>query len=140
LSTQVEPRLAGGNAEAKGPISHTLQPFRDATTRPFIAAGGFKRDSAIKAVAGGKADAVAFGACCASVSPWAWLHIAAWHVLGSHVATWGMRMLIPALHTPTPTPTHLRTPPHTSKHNRPLLHQQPRPAQAHRPGRALQRV
>jgi hypothetical protein len=37
---QVEPRLAGGNAEVEGPIEHSLEPFRKATRLPFLAAGG----------------------------------------------------------------------------------------------------
>lgn len=57
----VEPRLAAGNAEIEGHIDHTLNPFRKATSRPFLAAGGFKRDTAIAAVASGEADAVVFG-------------------------------------------------------------------------------
>eukprot|EP00882_Tetradesmus_deserticola_P008616 GHRQ01009085.1.p1 GENE.GHRQ01009085.1~~GHRQ01009085.1.p1 ORF type:complete len:159 (+),score=74.93 GHRQ01009085.1:429-905(+) len=57
----VEPRLAGGNTEAEGPIDHSLEPFRKATKLPFLAAGGFKRDSGIAAVKDGKADAVVFG-------------------------------------------------------------------------------
>ncbi|KAF6260373.1 FMN-linked oxidoreductase [Scenedesmus sp. NREL 46B-D3] len=57
----VEPRLAAGNAEVKGHIEHDLSPFRKATSRPFLAAGGFKRDTAIAAVAAGEADAVVFG-------------------------------------------------------------------------------
>jgi hypothetical protein len=39
LLLQVEPRLAGGNAEIEGHIEHTLNPFREATSRPFLAAG-----------------------------------------------------------------------------------------------------
>ena len=58
---QVEPRLAGGNTEIEGPIDHTLQPFREATSRPFLAAGGFSRASATDVVKDGKADAVVFG-------------------------------------------------------------------------------
>lgn len=57
----VEPRLAAGNAELEGEIDHTLNPFRKATSRPFLAAGGFKRDTAIAAVKSGEADAVVFG-------------------------------------------------------------------------------
>jgi 12-oxophytodienoic acid reductase len=57
----VEPRLAAGNAEIEGHIDHTLNPFRQATSRPFLAAGGFKRDTAIAAVKKGEADAVVFG-------------------------------------------------------------------------------
>jgi hypothetical protein len=37
---QVEPRLAGGNAEVEGPIDHSLAPFKAATKLPFLAAGG----------------------------------------------------------------------------------------------------
>jgi 12-oxophytodienoic acid reductase len=57
----VEPRLAAGNAELVEDIQHTLEPFRQATSRPFLAAGGFKRDTAIAAVDKGDADAVVFG-------------------------------------------------------------------------------
>eukprot|EP00878_Enallax_costatus_P021679 GHUV01022969.1.p1 GENE.GHUV01022969.1~~GHUV01022969.1.p1 ORF type:complete len:352 (+),score=70.28 GHUV01022969.1:604-1659(+) len=57
----VEPRLAGGNAEVEGPISHSLEPFRQATSLPFLAAGGFKREDGIKAVGSGHADAVVYG-------------------------------------------------------------------------------
>jgi hypothetical protein len=39
LLLQVEPRLAAGNAEIQGHIEHTLNPFREATSRPFLAAG-----------------------------------------------------------------------------------------------------
>lgn len=58
---QVEPRLAGGNVEKAVSEQETLDPFREATSRPFLAAGGLKRDSAIQAVKDGKADAVVFG-------------------------------------------------------------------------------
>eukprot|EP00775_Hariotina_reticulata_P009807 gene9807-9965_t len=57
----VEPRLAGGNTEVEGHIDHSLAPFREATSRPFLAAGGFKRDAAIAALEGSKADAIVFG-------------------------------------------------------------------------------
>ncbi|WIA16671.1 hypothetical protein OEZ86_008141 [Tetradesmus obliquus] len=57
----VEPRLAGGNAEVEGPIDHSLEPFRQASSLPFLAAGGFKRDDGIAAVKDGKADAVVYG-------------------------------------------------------------------------------
>jgi hypothetical protein len=40
LLLQVEPRLAGGNAEVEGPINHSNEPFRAATQLPFLAAGG----------------------------------------------------------------------------------------------------
>lgn len=36
---QVEPRVAGGNVELEGPIEHTLDPFRAATSTPFLVAG-----------------------------------------------------------------------------------------------------
>jgi len=58
---QVEPRLAGGNTEVEGDIDHSLDPFRKATSRPFLAAGGFKRDAAIAALEEEKADAIVFG-------------------------------------------------------------------------------
>lgn len=57
----VEPRLAGGNIEVEGPVAHSLEPFRQATSLPFLAAGGFKRDDGIKAVSSGHADAVVYG-------------------------------------------------------------------------------
>jgi 2,4-dienoyl-CoA reductase-like NADH-dependent reductase (Old Yellow Enzyme family) len=57
----VEPRLAGGNAEREVTHKESLDYFREATSRPFLAAGGFKRDTAIKAMEDGKADAVVFG-------------------------------------------------------------------------------
>jgi 2,4-dienoyl-CoA reductase-like NADH-dependent reductase (Old Yellow Enzyme family) len=60
-ATQVEPRLAGGNAERDTREQESLEHFRHATRRPFLAAGGFKRGSAIEAVKEGKADAVVFG-------------------------------------------------------------------------------
>ena len=62
--TQIEPRLAGGNAERETTHKESLHYFREATSRPFLAAGGFKRESAIKAIADGKADAVVFGEWC----------------------------------------------------------------------------
>jgi len=55
--------LAGGNVEIEGPIDHTLEPFREATSSPFLAAGGFSREAAIQAVKDNKADAVVFGEC-----------------------------------------------------------------------------
>eukprot|EP00879_Flechtneria_rotunda_P030841 GHRR01033533.1.p1 GENE.GHRR01033533.1~~GHRR01033533.1.p1 ORF type:complete len:354 (+),score=113.72 GHRR01033533.1:2089-3150(+) len=57
----VEPRLAGGNAEVQGPIDHSLDPFRKATSRPLLAAGGFKRAQAVEAIEKGHADAIVFG-------------------------------------------------------------------------------
>lgn len=60
---QVEPRLAGGNAERDPGHEESLHYFREATSRPFLAAGGFKRDSAIEAVKEGRVDAVVFGEC-----------------------------------------------------------------------------
>lgn len=39
FSLQVEPRVAGGNVNLEGPIDHTLDPFRAATSAPFIVAG-----------------------------------------------------------------------------------------------------
>lgn len=59
--SQVEPRLAGGNAERDTREQESLEHFRAATNRLFLAAGGFKRGSAIDAVKEGKADAVVFG-------------------------------------------------------------------------------
>lgn len=60
----VEPRTAAG-ADDVDPATltaqHSLEPFRQATSLPFLAAGGFKRASGIGAVAGGHADAVVFG-------------------------------------------------------------------------------
>lgn len=53
--------MAGGNIEKAVSEQETLDPFREATSRPFLAAGGLKRDSAIQAVKDGKADAVVFG-------------------------------------------------------------------------------
>lgn len=59
---QVEPRVAAGHrVEIEGPIDHSLNPFREATTRPFLAAGGLKRDTAIEAVTKGDIDAAVFG-------------------------------------------------------------------------------
>lgn len=57
---QIEPRLAG-DSERETTHKESLHYFREATSRPFLAAGGFKRESAIKAIADGKADAVVFG-------------------------------------------------------------------------------
>ena len=53
--------MSAGNANLVENVSHTLEPFRKATTRPFIAAGGFKRDTAIEAITSGHSDAVTFG-------------------------------------------------------------------------------
>jgi 2,4-dienoyl-CoA reductase-like NADH-dependent reductase (Old Yellow Enzyme family) len=58
---QVEPRLAGGNAEREVSHQESLDYFKEATSRPFLVAGGLKRDSAVKAIEDGKADAVVFG-------------------------------------------------------------------------------
>lgn len=63
FAMQVEPRLAAGNAERDPSHEESLHFFREATSRPFLAAGGFKRDTAIKAVKEGKLDAVVFGEC-----------------------------------------------------------------------------
>jgi hypothetical protein len=64
LLLQVEPRLAGGNAERDPSETESLEYFRQATSRPFLAAGGFSRASAVEAVKDGKADAIVFGECC----------------------------------------------------------------------------
>jgi 2,4-dienoyl-CoA reductase-like NADH-dependent reductase (Old Yellow Enzyme family) len=63
LLGQVEPRLAGGNAEREPGKEESLDYFRKATTRPFLAAGGFSRASAIETVKQGKADGIVFGGC-----------------------------------------------------------------------------
>eukprot|EP00878_Enallax_costatus_P010180 GHUV01010626.1.p2 GENE.GHUV01010626.1~~GHUV01010626.1.p2 ORF type:complete len:135 (+),score=26.79 GHUV01010626.1:2367-2771(+) len=57
----VEPRVAGGNVELEGPIEHSLEPFRQATSTPFLAAGGYQRSTAISAVSSGHADGIVFG-------------------------------------------------------------------------------
>ena len=58
---QVEPRLAGGNAEREPAASESLEYFRTATTTPFLAAGGFSRASAVSSLQEGKADGIVFG-------------------------------------------------------------------------------
>jgi 2,4-dienoyl-CoA reductase-like NADH-dependent reductase (Old Yellow Enzyme family) len=76
----VEPRLAGGNAEREQKEQESLEYFREATRRLFLAAGGFKRGSAIEAVKEGKADAVVFGESLAL-----WANLPALHIYQSHV-------------------------------------------------------
>jgi 2,4-dienoyl-CoA reductase-like NADH-dependent reductase (Old Yellow Enzyme family) len=61
---QVEPRLAGGNAEREPSEQESLDYFREATSTPFLAAGGFSRDTANKKLQSGKADGIVFGECC----------------------------------------------------------------------------
>lgn len=51
----------------EGAIGPSLDPFRNASNLPFLAAGGYNRDSGIKALSSGHADAVVFGRC---VSGW----------------------------------------------------------------------
>ena len=60
---QVEPRLAGGNAEREPSEQESLDYFREATKAPFLAAGGFDRAAGAKKVQSGKADAVVYGEC-----------------------------------------------------------------------------
>lgn len=56
----VEPRM-NGSMERDGPIHDSLEPFRKIWKGTFIVAGGFKRDTAIHAIASGHADLVAAG-------------------------------------------------------------------------------
>ncbi|KAI8475127.1 MAG: putative 12-oxophytodienoic acid reductase [Monoraphidium minutum] len=56
----VEPRVLG-NADVEPAEGQSLTAFREAFDGPFISAGGFKRDTAVAAVAGHDADMVAFG-------------------------------------------------------------------------------
>ncbi|KIZ03664.1 N-ethylmaleimide reductase [Monoraphidium neglectum] len=56
----VEPRVLG-LLDVDVPEGETLQPFREAFDGPFIAAGGFKPDTAAEAVGTHAADLVAFG-------------------------------------------------------------------------------
>ncbi|KIZ03665.1 hypothetical protein MNEG_4296 [Monoraphidium neglectum] len=57
---QVEPRVLG-NTDVDAADGQTLQPFREAFDGPFIAAGGFKPDTAAETVGTHAADLVAFG-------------------------------------------------------------------------------
>jgi hypothetical protein len=66
---QVEPRLAGGNAEREPTEKESLDYFREATHIPFLSAGGFSRQAAIDAVQANKADGIVFGE-----GHWATLH------------------------------------------------------------------
>jgi phosphoribosylformimino-5-aminoimidazole carboxamide ribonucleotide (ProFAR) isomerase len=61
LYAQVEPRLAGGNAEREPSEKESLDYFREATQIPFLSAGGFSRQAAIDAVQANKADGIVFG-------------------------------------------------------------------------------
>ncbi|GAB4814383.1 hypothetical protein N2152v2_001429 [Parachlorella kessleri] len=55
----VEPR-AGGNADIPE-TPHTLEPFRKVYKGTAIAAGGYKRESGMEAIASGHSDLVAYG-------------------------------------------------------------------------------
>jgi hypothetical protein len=59
--TQVEPRVAGGNVELEGELSHSLAPFREACSSPFLVAGGHSRGSAIAAVSSRQAGVLHLG-------------------------------------------------------------------------------
>jgi NADH:flavin oxidoreductase / NADH oxidase family len=53
----IEPRVAG-NVDCVAREAESLAPFREAATVPFIAAGGYTRDTAARAAASGSSDLV----------------------------------------------------------------------------------
>jgi 2,4-dienoyl-CoA reductase-like NADH-dependent reductase (Old Yellow Enzyme family) len=53
----VEPRVKG-NTDTECDEFESLVPFKDVATVPFIAAGGFKRESAATKISSGEADLV----------------------------------------------------------------------------------
>ncbi|GJP34081.1 hypothetical protein CLOM_g18548 [Closterium sp. NIES-68] len=55
----IEARVRGNDDQDGG--KETLEPFRNAFKGPFIAAGGYKRESGMSAVEGGSADLIAYG-------------------------------------------------------------------------------
>lgn len=57
----VEPRMAGNEALPDDQVKESVQPLRTACKAPFIAAGGFSRESGAQAVASGHADLIAYG-------------------------------------------------------------------------------
>ena len=68
---QVEPRVAGGNIELEGQLDHSLEPFRQACSSPFLVAGGHSRASAIAAINNGQAgEQLGCHKCCGGILVW----------------------------------------------------------------------